>query len=205
MRRSKKAMLAAGLLAGAAAMTGCASMQSPVATATPAANEQVTAEPSTAEPSAEATPEAESPSETEDAPIALRVDGQEADVGALVEEGTILLPIIETGRLLGWDADEQALEDETQTRHTIALAKGDSRISITWITSDNTIKQITWQRDGLLVPVDASLTSVDDVVYAPAAFFEQAMEVSVDRVGDRIEVTPADPTETPPMEGSVNE
>ena len=204
MRRSKKAMLAAGLIAGAAAMTGCASMTNPVATATPAANEQATAEPSTAEPSAETTPGAESP-ETEDAPIALRVDGQEADVGALVEEGTILLPIIETGRLLGWDADEQALEDETQTRHTIALAKGDSRISITWITSDNTIKQITWQRDGLLVPVDTSLTSVEDVLYAPAAFFEQAMEVSVDRVEERIEVTPPRVSETPPMEGDVNE
>ena len=204
MRRSKKAMLAAGLIAGAAAMTGCASMTNPVATATPAANEQATAEPATAEPAADATPEAESP-ETEDAPIALRVDGQEADVGALVEEGKVLLPIIETGRLLGWDPDEQALEDETQTRYTIALAKGDSRISITWVTSDNTIKQITWQRDGLLVPVDASLTSVDDVIYAPAAFFEQAMEASVDRVADRIEVTPANPSETPPMEGAVDE
>ena len=204
MKRSKKAMLAAGLIAGAAAMTGCTAMTNPVATATPAANEQATAEPSTAEPSAEATPEAESP-ETEDAPIALRVDGQEADVGALVEEGTILLPIIETGRLLGWDAEDEKLEDETQTRYTIALAKGDSRISITWITSDNTIKPITWQRYGLLVPVDTSLTSVEDVIYAPAAFFEQAMDVSVDRVEDSIDVTPAKPSETPPMEGEVNE
>ena len=204
MKRSKKAMLAAGLIAGAAAMTGCAGMQNPVATATPAANEQATAEPATAEPSAEATPEAESP-ETGDAPIALRVDGQEADVGALVEEGTVLLPIIETGRLLGWDADEEKLEDETQTRYTIALSKGESRISITWITSDNTIKQIIWQRDGLLVPVDTSLTSVDDVIYAPAAFFEQAMDVSIDRVGDRVEVTPDSPSETPPMQGGVDE
>ena len=59
MKRSKKAMLAAGLRAGAAAMTGCSSFKTPVATPTPAANEQATVEPATAEPSAEATPEAD--------------------------------------------------------------------------------------------------------------------------------------------------
>ena len=200
MRRSKKAMLAAGLFAAAAAMTGCASMTSPVATPTPAANEQMTAEPGTAEPSAEATPEADAPSGDEDAPIALVVDGQEAGAQALAEEGMLLLPIIETAELLGWDSDEQTLEDETQTRTTIALQKDDSRISITWVTSDNTIRQITWQRDGLLIPVDAHLTSVGEVIYAPAAFFEQAMEASVDRVGDRVEVAPPQPRETPQMQ-----
>ena len=199
MKRRKKAMLAAGLLAGAAAMAGCSSVNNPVATATPAANEQATAEPATAEPAAGATPEAD-PAENEDAPIALRVDGQEADVGALSEQGALLLPIVKTAELLGWEADEQTVEDETQTRSTIALKKDDSRISVTWVTSDNTIRQITWQRDGLLIPVDAHLTGMDGVIYAPAAFFEQAMEVSVSRVEDRVEVDPPEPQQTPEMQ-----
>ena len=196
MRRSKKALLAAGLLAGAAAMTGCSSTTSPVATPTPAANEQATAEPATAEPQQEATPEADA----ETGPIALRVGGQEAAAGALVQEGTLLLPIIETGELLGWTSSEESVQDETQERSTIALQKDDSRITVTWVTSDNTIRQITWQKDGLLIPVDAMLTGANDVMYAPAAFFEVAMDVSVSRVEDRVQVEPPEPKQTPEMQ-----
>ena len=198
MRRSKKALLAAGLLVGAAAMTGCASATTPIATATPAANEQATAEPSAAQPEAESTPEADAG--TDESPIALRVDGKEADVGALLEDGTLLLPLTETAELLGWNASEETVNDETQTSSAVSLERDGSRISVAWVTSDNTIRQITWQKDGLLIPVDAKLTSKGEAIYAPAAFFEAAMDVAVDRVGDRVEVTPPEPKDTPEMQ-----
>lgn len=200
MKRSKKAMLAAGLLAGAAAMTGCASNAKPVTSPTPVTNEQTTAEPA-GQPESEASPQAESDAGGESGPIALRVDGQEAAMGALEERGTLLLPLAQTGKLLGWTVGEEQVEEETQARRSISLEREGSRITVAWVVSDNTIRQITWQRDGLLVPVDTALTSAgDDVIYAPAAFFEEAMDVRVDRVEDVVEVAPRQPKQTPPAQ-----
>lgn len=202
MKRSKKAMLAAGLLAGAAAMTGCAANTNATASPTPVTNEQATEQPAADQPSAaETSPETGGETGSEDAPIALRVDGQEAAMGALEERGTLLLPLVETGELLGWTASEESAQEETQTRRSVALTRDGSRITVAWVVSDNTIRQITWQRDGLLIPVDATLTSAgDDVIYAPAAFFEEAMEASVNRVGDAVEVSPPKPEQTPEMQ-----
>ena len=203
MKRSKKAMLAAGLLAGAAAMTGCTSNTNAVATPTPVTNEQMTADPAADQPGAETsgtetTQDAEAGTDGADAPIALRVDGQEAAMGALTEKGTLLLPLVETGELLGWEVDEQSAQEETQTRRSVSLTREGSRITVAWVVSDNTIRQITWQRDGLLVPVDTMLTSAgDDVIYAPAAFFEEAMGAMVSRVEGGVEVDPPKPKQTP--------
>ena len=61
------------------------------------------------------------------------------------------------------------------------MEKDGSRISVTWTVSDNTARQIVWQKDGLLIPVDTSITTMEDVVYVPAAFFETAMDVRVSR------------------------
>ena len=201
MRRRKKALLAAGLLIGAAAMTGCAANTKPSTTVAPsvtAANEQATAEPSTAQPEGEGAQEAADGAD--EAPIALRVGGEEADADALLEDGTLLLPLVETAKLLGWSASEEKTDDEAQTSFAVSLEKEGSRISVAWVTSDNTIRQITWQKDGLLIPVDTKLTSVGDAIYAPAAFFETAMDVSVDRVGDHVQVTPPEPKNTPNLE-----
>ena len=207
MKRSKKAMLAAGLLIGAAAMTGCASGTSGAASPTPATNEQATAEPASDQPGADqpgtdqSETDADGAQSGEDAPLALRVDGKEAAAGALEERGRLLLPLKETGELLGWTASEESAQEETQTRRSISLAREDSRITVAWVVSDNTIRQITWQRDGLLVPVDAYLTSAgDDVIYAPAAFFEEAMQVRVSRVEDGVEVSAPEPKQTPPTQ-----
>ena len=206
MKRSKKAMLAAGLLAGAAAMTGCSGNMNAVTTPTPVTNEQATVEPAADQPGAEMSgaetaqnPDADTGTDGADAPIALRVDGQEAAMGALTEQGTLLLPLVETGELLGWTASEERVQEETQERRSVSLTRDGSRITVAWVVSDNTIRQITWQRDGLLVPVDTALTSAgDDVIYAPAAFFEEAMQVRVSRVEDGVEVSAPEPKQTPP-------
>lgn len=204
MKRSKKAILAAGLLAGAAAMTGCSANPAPVATPTPQTAQQETAAPATAEPAAspsaeqspEASPGAGSAEETP-GPIRLRVDGKEADVGAIEEQDMLLLPLIETAKLLGWDANSEALEEETQVKRTIALEKEGSKITVSWISSDNTARQITWQRDGLLIPVDTVITTLDSVVYVPSAFFEEAMEASVAKTQSGVDVASPKPRDTP--------
>lgn len=195
MRVNRKAMLAAGLIAGAAAMTGCTAATTPVATPTPQAAQQATAEPATAQPSAEATAEAGAQETT--APIGLLVDGKEVTAGAAQEQDGLLLPLSETAEALGWSSDSQQTEEETQVRRVITLEREESRITVSWTVSDNTAKGITWQKDGLLIPVDACITTIDSVVYVPAAFFEEAMEVSVDRTEKGVEVRSPQPKQTP--------
>ena len=196
-RHGKRALLAAGLIAGAAAMTGCTAQTMPAATPTPQVDQQETAQPAQASPQAEASPEAgdESP-----VPIGLSAGGKELETDAIREQGRLLLPLVETAEALGYDADSESLEEETQTKRTISLTREESRITVAWVVSDNTARQITWQRDGLLVPVDPYLTTIGDVVYVPAAFFEEAVGATIAEKGGQITVTTPEPRDTPPMQ-----
>ena len=187
MKRRNKAILAAGLLAGACALTGCASGGSSQPTPSPDVAQQQSAEPS---PETSAEP-------AEDVPIPLFIDGKEAENAAIEENGALLLPLIETGEALGWQSKSEELTEETQTRRSIALTKEESKISVTWLVSDNTASAITWQKDGLLIPVDTRLTTLENVVYVPAAFFEEAMGAKVERKESAVEVSPPESTATP--------
>lgn len=203
MRVNKKAMLAAGLIMGAAVMTGCAADTKPVATPTPQAAQQATARPATAEPQTTASAEAtmDAATETGDAespaPLTLLVGGEEAAVGAAREGDMLLLPLIETGELLGWQAGGEETEEETQTKRVVTLEKDESRITVSWTVSDNTAKGITWQKDGLLIPVDTKITTIGESVYVPAAFFEEAMDVTVTQTEKGVTVEPPEPRNTP--------
>ena len=201
MKRRNKAILAAGMLMGAAALTGCAANTTPVSTPTPQTAQQQTAEPTT-QTSPQTSPDAsaEAAGGETPAPIRLRADGKEIDVGALEEEGRLFLPLVETGEALGWKAESESMEEESRTRRSVSLTQDDSRITVTWLVSDNTASQITWQKDGLLIPVDTALTTLQNVVYVPAAFFEEAADASVNRVEDGIEVQTRAPKDTPPMQ-----
>ena len=187
MKRRNKAILAAGLLAGACALTGCASGGSSQPTPSPDVAQQQSAEPS---PETSAEP-------AEDVPIPLFIDGKEAENAAIEENGALLLPLIETGEALGWQSKSEELTEETQTRRSIALTKEESKISVTWLVSDNTASAITWQKDGLLIPVDTRLTTLENVVYVPVAFFEEAMGAKVERKESAVEVSPPESTATP--------
>lgn len=203
MYGKKKALLAAGLIAGAAALTGCTANTKPVATPTPMAVQQQTAQPATAQPDAEASPQmdlsAAPDSDESPAPLTLTIDGEQAQAGAIMEQKELLLPLIETAEKLGWKAEREQAEEENQTRCTIALEKDDSRITVAWTVSDNTIRNITWQKDGLLIPVDTRLTTVGDTVYVPAAFFETAMDVSVSNQQTNVIISTPKPSDTPKM------
>lgn len=199
MCNRRKALLAAGLIAGAAALTGCTANTAPVNTPTPQAAQQATAQPATAEPSAAATTEAtaEPADEETPAPLALLVGGKEVAVDAAKEQGTLLLPLEATAEALGWKTDSQQTEEETQVRRVVTLEKDDSRITVSWTVSDNTTRSITWQKDGLLIPVDTRITTMDGVVYVPAAFFEEAMDVTITETKTGVAVATPKPMETP--------
>jgi len=196
MKRNKGLWLAAALVTGAAALTGCSAQVTPVVTPTPDTNRTITAQPATVQPDAgDPTPDPSSSAAGDETPgpiIALSIGGEEIKASAMEENGKLLLPLIETAEVLGWAAEEEETQEETQTRRTIVLTKEDSRISVAWVVSDNTASRITWQKDGLLIPVDTKLTTLGGVVYVPAAFFEEAMNVSVKRAADGVNVsTPA--------------
>ena len=211
MHAKKKALLAAGMIAGLAALTGCTAAAKPVTTPTPKAMQQqtaqpATAQPATAQPEASASPEAaigleEAPDADESpAPLRLTVDGKETDVGAIEEHGELLLPLEETAEKLGWKANSEQTGEETQTKRVVTLEKEDSRITVSWTVSDNTAKNISWQKDGLLIPVDARLTTMGDTVYVPAAFFETAMDVSIAQSQTNVMVSTPKPADTPKLE-----
>lgn len=198
MKGRKRALLAAGLIAGAAAMTGCTANTPPAATAAPKAAQQQTAQPQTTEAATGATASPEAGDAQEPAPIALRVLGEEIEAGAFAEEGRLFLPLEATGEALGWNAEHDAKEEETQTRRTVTLEKDGSRITVGWVSSDNTTRQITWQKDGLLIPVDARIKTLGETVYVPAAFFEEAMDAVVTRKTDGVSVEIKEAASTAP-------
>lgn len=195
-KHGKRALLAAGILAGAAAMTGCTAQTTPAATATPPTNQQETASPTQ---TAQASPSPEGGEESP-VPLGLTADGQGVEADAVEEGDRLLLPLEQTAEALGWKAESEALEEETETRRSVTLTRGDSRITVTWVVSDNTARQITWQKDGLLVPVDTYLTTIGDMVYVPAAFFEEAMGVRVTRENGSVSISTPEPESTPEKE-----
>lgn len=200
-RHGRRALLAAGLIAGAAAMTGCTAQTAPAATATPPTNQQETASPTQA---AEASPSPEGGEESP-IPLGLTADGEGVEADAIAEGDRLLLPLAQIAEALGWQAKSESLEEETETRRSVTLTREDSRITVSWTVSDNTARQITWQKDGLLVPVDTYLTTIGDVVYVPAAFFEEAMDVRVVREGDSVRVSAPESRATPETTGTQDD
>jgi len=197
MQTGKKILLAAGLLAGAAAMTGCSADMRAAATPTPNA-QQVTAAPVTAQPAQDMQgTDAQADAEEAPEPLVVRIGEEELRSSAIEEDGKLLLPLVETAQALGFKVNEEQTQEETQTKRVVTLDKEESRITVSWTVSDNTAKGITWQKDGLLIPVDTYLTTEDDVVYAPSAFFEEAMDVTVDKTQNGVNVAPVQPSDTP--------
>ena len=196
----KKALLAAGLLAGAAALTGCTAHTMPAATQTPQTAQQETAAPEAGESPAQT---ASAGGEETPGPIGLRVDGEVLEADAMREGDMLLLPLVETAQALGWEARSESQEEESLTRRSVELTQGESRITVTWVVSDNTARQITWQKDGLLIPVDTELTTYADRVYVPAAFFETAVRATVTSGDGGVSVSTPAPQQTPDTQNEL--
>ena len=188
--KSKKGMgLAAGFLACALMMGGCSLPGMPAASPTPDAAAKATAQPEASD--------APTMGEQTETGFSLSIGGEPIKTQALEETGRVLLPLVETAEVLGWAAEEESIEEETQTKRSIVLSKDDSRITVTWVVRDNTAKSITWQKDGLLIPVNTHITTKDSVVYVPAAFFEEAREVKVSKTGAGVSVSLPEEKATP--------
>ena len=201
MHMQKKALLLAGLIVGAAALTGCSSAAKPTTTPTPMAVQQQTAELATAQPAAQDTAAPSKAPQPDATPKAmdLVIGGEKAAAGAIYEQEDLLLPLAETAEKLGWRAKSEQTEEGAQIKRIVTLEKEDSRITVSWMVSDNTAKNITWQKDGLLIPVDTHITTVDDTVYVPAAFFEMAMDVRIAKGETNVIVSTPKPDDTPKM------
>lgn len=188
MRVYRKAMLAACLMAGAAMMTGCTADIKPAATGTPGAVQKQTAQPEISPADIE---------EEQHQALSLHVNGKKADTDAVKESGKLLLPLEVTGTMLGWKADSRKTDEETKTNCQITLERDKSRITVAYEVSDNTIRKISWQKDGLLIPVDTNIETFSGVVYVPAAFFEEAMNVKISDRENGVEVSSPEPIDTP--------
>ena len=197
MRVNRRAVLAAGLIAGAAVMTGCTAATTPAATAKPAV--QATAQPATAQPAQTAMQATAEPAE-ETGLLSLSVDGKETGAQAMEEDGMLLLPLIETAEALGYQAVSEQTEEEGGEKRVVSLEKDGSRITVSWTVNDNTVKSISWQKDGLLIPVDTHLTTKEKTVYVPSAFFEEAMQARINKTGNGVSVMPPEPADTPDTE-----
>ena len=201
MHAKKRILLAVGLAVGAAALTGCSTAVRPVNTPTPMAAQQQTAQPATAQPEVQETVAPDETPETEATPeaISLLIGGEKASAGAILEQDKLMLPLVETAEKLGWKAENEQTEEETQTKRVITLEKDESRITVSWTVSDNTAKNISWQKDGLLIPVDTHITTIGENVYVPAAFFEVAMDAHIDKRETNVIVSTPKPDDTPKM------
>ena len=197
MHAKKKALLCAGLIAGTAALTGCSAGTKPISTPTPMVVQQQTAEPATAQPAPEVTVSVSEAPQESPAPMTLLIGGEKVNAGAIMEQDQLMLPLMETAEKLGWTAKSEQTEAETQTKHVVTLEKGDSRITVSWMVSDNTVKNISWQKDGLLIPVDTHIVLTDDTVYVPAAFFEMAVDARITKGGTNVIVSTPKPNDTP--------
>ena len=196
MHTTKRALLCAGLLIGAAAMTGCSAAMTPVSTPTPQ-TQKVTAQPAQANGTQQAQDVPDDADGQAPQSLHLLADGHEVDRGAVLENGRLLLPLIETAEALGWKAEESAAQEDAQQKRVVTLDKADSRITVSWTVSDNTAKNIVWQKDGLLIPVDTHITTLGDAAYVPAAFFEQGMNAAVSKAQDGVTVELSKPQDTP--------
>ena len=190
MRTNKKVFIAAGLIMGAAMLTGCTANTKQTTTQTPNALQKQTAQP-------EDKPADMAAGEESHKTLSLHIDGKTAEEKAVIENGKLLLPLEATGRALGWKTESSKQEEETKTNCEITLEKEKSRITVSYEVSDNTIRRISWQKDGLLIPVDAQIETLREIVYVPAAFFEEATGVMVSEGENRVEVSSPEPMDTP--------
>ncbi|MBR2942490.1 MAG: hypothetical protein IKB82_03740 [Clostridia bacterium] len=197
MKQSKHAWLAAGLLALAAALAGCSIGGTPAASSTPNTANKITAQPNGSDSTLTPDESPQTDAQETPGPIALKVEETDVAPGALLEGDLLYLPLVETAEAFGWEAESETAQEESLTRRSVALSSEESRITVSWVVSDNTAKQITWQKDGLLIPVNTELTSVQGIVYVPAAFFEMAMDARIERMPETVIVTAPKTKETP--------
>ena len=183
---------AAGAAMLALALGGCAAqgMESPESTVAP--TQTVTAAP-TATPSPAPT---NTPAPTRE-PMPVRVEGKTLSQDARTMQGKTMLPLLETMEYLGYKARVNELSEDGGTRRVHTFTKDREEISVSYLLTDNTVSDVSFVRDKLIVPVDRLLLFEEETVFAPANFFEEAAGVYVGAESGQVNVSTTQPDLSP--------
>lgn len=112
-------------------------------------------------------------------------------------QGKTMLPLIETMERLGYKTRVSELSEDDGTRRVHTFTKETEKnveISVSYLLTDNTVSDVSFVRDKLIVPVDRLLLFEDETVFAPANFFEEAAGVFVTSQGAQITVSETQPS-----------
>lgn len=126
-------------------------------------------------------------------PMPVRVEGRLLSQDARTQQGKTMLPLLETMELLGYRARVSELGEDEGTRRIHTFTKDKEEISVSYLLTDNTVSDISFVRDKLIVPVDRLLLFEDETVFAPANFFEEAAGVYVSAESGQVSVSTAQP------------
>lgn len=193
MNGKKNARVLAACAALALWLGGCAAGE-PEATASPTEQPAATASAQATQqavvlPTGETTP---APTQEPRANLSVTVDGTALKGKAMIDSEETFLPLVQTAEALGYKASVSELEEDAQRRrvHTFSVGEDKSReVGVSYLLKDNTVSDISFARDKMIVPVDRVLHFEGDTVYAPADFFEEAMEAKIETDAEQKKVT----------------
>lgn len=190
------------LLLGGCAAQGAEEMQieqTPPISASASAMPSDTPAP-TAAPTDTPTP-TDTPAPTRE-PMPVTVEGKALSTSARTLQGKTMLPLLETMERLSYKSRVNELRENDGTRRVHTFTKEGEEIAVSYLLTDNTVSDVSFVRGKLIVPVDRLLLFEDEIVFAPANFFEEAAGVYVTGEDGQIRVSTQmpdlSPEEAPP-------
>lgn len=154
----------------------------------------------TLHPTASPTPEPTgTPAPTRE-PMPVTVEGKTLSTDARMMQGKTMLPLLETMERLSYKARVSELSENEGRRRVHTFTKADEEIAVSYLITDNTVSDVSFVRGKLIVPVDRLLLFEDEIVYAPANFFEEAAGVYVSGENGQIIVSTTQPDVSAPSE-----
>lgn len=175
-------------LGGCAAQEGVTgATQTPASTQTPEESAQPTMQVITPSPAPTSTPV---PTRE---PMPVTVEGEVLSKGAHIAQGKSMLPLLETMQRLGYKATVSELGENEGTRRVHTFKKEKEEVAVSYLLRDNTVSDVSFARDKMIVPVDRLLTFEEETIFAPANFFEEALGVYITAEDGQITVSYTQP------------
>lgn len=206
MRKWMSALALALLLSGCAAQ-GKEEMQPAASNAPTAQTTPIASAAPTDTPVPTDTPQpTDTPAPTRE-PVPVTVEGKTLSVSARTLQGKTMLPLLETMERLSYKARVNELSENNGTRRVHTFTKDSEEIAVSYLLTDNTVSDVSFVRGKLIVPVDRLLLFEDEIVFAPANFFEEAAGVYVTGEEGQIRVSTQMPDLSPeaaPFEAEKN-
>ena len=175
-------MLATVLMLG-----GCAAQGTTVET-TPVPQSTLTPAPTLAPTPTPSPSPTDTPAPTRE-PLPVTVEGKALSQHARTMQGKTMLPLLETMERLAYKATVSELTEDTGIRRVHTFQKDREEVAVSYLLKDNTVSDVSFARDKMIVPVDRLLLFEDETVFAPANFFEEALGVQVQAENGQVRVT----------------